>query len=184
MKNLNDRQTQFCKEYLIDLNATQAAIRSGYSENTASEMGCENLTKPQIQNYISLLMEERNKRVQISQDEVLAELKNFAFSDITETIELTSDKVKELPVEIRRLITSYKKVKTRKGGQGEWEEESVELKFVDKMKAFEMLNKHIGFYEKDNSQLKPSTEVNVSSYTDEDLAAISLIRKKNSNDKK
>ena len=124
-----------------------------------------------------LLKEKRNKRVQISQDEILKELKNFAFSDITETIELTTEQVKELPPEIRRLIISYKKVKKRMGKDDQWEEESVELKFIDKMRAFEMLNKHVGFYEADNTQSKQETNVNVSSYSTEELKTVSDIRK-------
>lgn len=179
MKKLTDKQEQFCKEYLIDLNATQAAIRAGYSIKTAKDIACENLAKPNIQDFISVLKEKRNKRVEITQDEILNELKNFAFSDITDTIELTSEQVKELPIEIRRLIISYKKVKKRYGEKGEWEEEAVELKFIDKMKAFEMLNKHVGFYEKDNKQSKTEVNVDTKTYTNEELKQISDIRKAN-----
>lgn len=71
MNSLTDKQQKFCNEYLLDLNATQAAIRAGYSENTASETGYENLRKPQIATCISELMEERNKRTQIDADWVL-----------------------------------------------------------------------------------------------------------------
>lgn len=52
MDNLTDKQRRFCEEYVVDWNATQAAIRAGYSENTAKEMGYENLTKPHIAQYI------------------------------------------------------------------------------------------------------------------------------------
>lgn len=71
MASLTAKQEQFCNEYLLDLNATQAAIRSGYSENTASETGYENLRKPQIASRISELMDERTKRIQIDADWVL-----------------------------------------------------------------------------------------------------------------
>lgn len=54
---LNDKQKKFCNEYLIDLNATQAAIRAGYSEKTARSIANENLTKPDIQKYIQELQE-------------------------------------------------------------------------------------------------------------------------------
>ena len=56
MGKLNQKQTLFCDEYLIDLNATQAAIRAGYSEKTARFIGAENLTKPNIAEYIQTLM--------------------------------------------------------------------------------------------------------------------------------
>lgn len=68
---LTDKQEAFCLEYLVDLNATQAAIRAGYSEDTARSMGCENLTKPDIQERIAALKAERNERLQIDADYVL-----------------------------------------------------------------------------------------------------------------
>lgn len=52
MSNLTDKQRRFCEEYVVDWNATQAAIRAGYSEKTAKETGCENLTKPNIKKHI------------------------------------------------------------------------------------------------------------------------------------
>ena len=71
MSKLTDKQEMFCKEYIIDLNATQAAIRAGYSEKTAQRMGSENLSKPLIQERIAELMKERTERVQIDADWVL-----------------------------------------------------------------------------------------------------------------
>lgn len=68
---LTDKQKAFCEEYLIDLNATQAAIRAGYSEASAKEIGCQNLTKLNIQEVIAELQEARSKRTQIDADYVL-----------------------------------------------------------------------------------------------------------------
>lgn len=68
---LTDKQEIFCKEYIVDFNATQAAIRAGYSKKTARSVGSENLTKPDIQNKIKELIEDRNDRVQIDSDYVL-----------------------------------------------------------------------------------------------------------------
>jgi len=82
VSKLTDKQEQFCQEYLIDLNATQAAIRAGYSENTASETGYENLRKPQIAGRIAELKAERQERVQITQDRVLLEYSRLAFLDV------------------------------------------------------------------------------------------------------
>lgn len=65
------KQKRFCDEYLIDLNATQAAIRAGYSKKTAKEMGNENLTKPHIKNYIDERMKEKEDSLIAKQDEVL-----------------------------------------------------------------------------------------------------------------
>lgn len=151
MAKLNEKQKQFCREYLIDLNATQAAIRAGYSEKTAKEIASQHLTKLNVQNYISELKEKRNKRVQITQDEVLKKLLIWLNSDITETIGLNQQQIKELPIEVRRLITSYKRtVRTVPTSNGVVEEENIELKFVSKEKAIEMVNRHIGFYDADN----------------------------------
>ncbi len=71
---LTDKQQRFVEEYLIDLNATQAAIRAGYSADTAAVIGCENLIKPNIQAAIQEAQNKRSERVQISQDDVLRDL--------------------------------------------------------------------------------------------------------------
>ena len=68
MAKLNRKQQAFVDEYLIDLNATQAAIRAGYSVTSARDIGCENLTKPNIQEAIAKAMAERSKRTGINQD--------------------------------------------------------------------------------------------------------------------
>lgn len=71
MAKMTAKQKRFCDEYLIDLNATQAAIRAGYSEKTAGVMGAENLTKPNIKEYISNRMAEKESELIADQDEVL-----------------------------------------------------------------------------------------------------------------
>ena len=71
MAKLTAKQQRFCDEYLVDLNATQAAIRSGYSEKTARAIGAENLTKPYIKEYIEKRMAEKEAALIASQDEVL-----------------------------------------------------------------------------------------------------------------
>ena len=76
---LRAKQEAFCREYLIDLNATQAAIRAGYSPKRADAIGYENLRKPEIAAFIADCMKEREKRTEITQDYVLA--------TITETVE-------------------------------------------------------------------------------------------------
>lgn len=65
------KQKRFCDEYLIDLNATQAAIRAGYSEKTANAIGAENLTKPIIRAYIDDRMKSKEEELIADQDEVL-----------------------------------------------------------------------------------------------------------------
>lgn len=72
---MTPKQERFVQEYLIDLNATQAAIRAGYSERTAKVIGCENLSKPDIQAAIIAAKAERSVRTEITQDWVLQKLK-------------------------------------------------------------------------------------------------------------
>ena len=151
MKKLTDKQIRFCKEYIIDLNQTQAAIRAGYSEKTAYSIGNNLLKKVEIQSYIQELKKKRSEKIEITAEQVLIELKNWAMSDITETIGLSPQQVKELPKEVRRLITKYKHTK-RILPDDFGTEETIELWFVSKEKALEMINRHIGFYEVDNKQ--------------------------------
>jgi len=73
---LTPKQSLFVKEYLVDLNATQAAIRAGYSENTARAIGAENLTKPDIAAALSLAINARAAKVDISAEYVLQTIKN------------------------------------------------------------------------------------------------------------
>lgn len=70
-KRMTAKQKRFCDEYLIDLNATQAAIRAGYSERSANRIGTENMSKPVIKAYITARMAEKDKELIASQDEVL-----------------------------------------------------------------------------------------------------------------
>lgn len=79
---MTPKQRRFCEEYLIDLNATQAAIRAGYSRKTARVAGYENLTKPYIAAAIESAMKARQHRTHITQDRVLQELARIAFFDI------------------------------------------------------------------------------------------------------
>src|SRR5690606_14509916 len=79
---LTAKQRRFVEEYLIDLNATQAAIRAGYSSRTAGQIGDENLKKPQIAAAVQAAQAERSARTQITQDRVLTELARIAFFDI------------------------------------------------------------------------------------------------------
>jgi phage terminase small subunit len=173
MSKLTDKQEMFCKEYLIDLNATQAAIRAGYSKKTASVIANENLIKPYIQKRIAELKEERSKRIEIDSDGVLKELKNWAEGDYTELMLLTAKQIKELSPEIRRLITGFKRVTRRIPGTDE-EEIQIEVKFIDKQKAMEMIARHIGFYEKDNEQGK--TDVVIKNEVDYSKLSLETLR--------
>lgn len=79
---MTEKQTKFCEEYLIDLNATQAAIRAGYSEKTAYSIGNENLKKPEIQNYIKKRKTEQQEKTDITRDDIIKALQRFGFAEI------------------------------------------------------------------------------------------------------
>lgn len=80
MSKLTDKQEIFCKEYIIDFNATRAAEAAGYSKKTARFQGSENLSKPYIQCRIKELTADRNERTEITADRVVQELAKFAFN--------------------------------------------------------------------------------------------------------
>lgn len=94
---MTDKQKKFIDEYLVDLNATQAAIRAGYSPKTANEQGAQNLVKLSIP--IAQAMAEQSKRTGINADRVLRELARMGFADseqITEWNMKGADRVKAL----------------------------------------------------------------------------------------
>ena len=86
---LTAKQQRFCDEYLIDLNATQAAIRAGYSEKTARQIGTENLSKPSIREYIDKRMEEKEVALIADQNEVMKYLTAVMRREKTEHIVVT-----------------------------------------------------------------------------------------------
>lgn len=75
MDKLTPKQEMFVREYLIDFNGTRAAIAAGYSKRSAKEIASENLTKPNIQAYITMLAKERADRIEITSDYVLGTIK-------------------------------------------------------------------------------------------------------------
>ena len=83
---MTKKQKRFIEEYLIDLNATQAAIRAGYSPKTAKDIGCENLAKPNISDAIDKAMAERSRRTGINQDRILLELARIGLAKITDVV--------------------------------------------------------------------------------------------------
>lgn len=83
---LTDKQRRFVDEYLVDLNATQAAIRAGYSQKTAASIGEENLRKPDIAKAVQDAQAARAHRTEITQDMVLRELAKIGFADIRKVV--------------------------------------------------------------------------------------------------
>ena len=161
---LTDKQKRFCDEYLIDLNATQAAIRAGYSEKTAYRTGADNLRKPQIEEYIAKRQKELSRSTEITQERVIKELALIAFSNNADYAHVVEKKMQveaggalvdvldkdgnpvmyrtvepvlteELTEEQKRALAVIKK-----GRDG------LEVKSCDKVKALELLGKHLGIF--------------------------------------
>ena len=130
---LNEKQKQFCEEYIIDLNGTQAAIRAGYSGKTANRIASELLSKLDIQEYICELKNKRSERVKYSKDELMRDI-----------------------LEVKNRCMQANPVLDKEGNEtGVW-------KFVSNgaNKALDMLAKHVGFYETDNKQKAFNISVN------------------------
>lgn len=79
---ITPKQQRFVEEYLVDLNATQAAIRAGYSRKTARQIGEQNLSKLDIQSAITKAREKRSERTQITVDRVLEEIARIGMGDV------------------------------------------------------------------------------------------------------
>nr|WP_038289860.1 terminase small subunit [Acetivibrio straminisolvens] len=141
---MTDKQQRFIEEYLIDLNATQAAIRAGYSPKTAKEIGSENLSKPNIRARIEQAMAERSKRTGINQDRVLRELARIAFVNAADVINFDSATIAEGASEDDTAAIASVKVKTIPTPDGEGIER--EIRLADKLKALELCGKHLGMF--------------------------------------
>lgn len=83
---LTPKQARFVEEFLVDLNATQAAIRAGYSQKTAGQIGEQNLKKLEVAAAVQEAQAARAKRTEITQDMVLRELAKIGFSDIRKIV--------------------------------------------------------------------------------------------------
>ena len=143
MAKLTAKQKKFVEEYLIDLNATQAAIRAGYSTESAKEIGCENLTKPNVKAEIDKAIAERSRRTGINQDRVLRELAKIAFVNPNDVINFRDATVKMTSEENLAAIASIK-VKEIPGEYGNATEREVNL--YDKLRALDLLGRHLGMF--------------------------------------
>lgn len=185
---LTPKQQRFCDEYLIDLNATQAAIRAGYSEKTAYRTGADNLRKPQIEEYIAKRQKELSRSTEITQERVIKELALIAFSNNADYAHVIEKKMKAEvdgalvdvldedgkpvmyrtvePVLTEELTEEQKRALAviKKGREG------LEVKSCDKVKALELLGKHLGIF-------TDKIEANVNDTTRSELSELLAQRK-------
>ena len=158
---LSDKQKKFCEEYIIDFNQTQSAIKAGYSAKTAYSIGNENLKKPDIQAYIKELLSKREERTQITADMVVKEWAKIAFFDIRKIFHKEGGLLNphDLDDETATIISS---IKARDIKVGDDIETIKEYRLNDKMKALDMLAKHLGMFEKekeDNNDTNVNLEI-------------------------
>lgn len=146
---LNNKQKSFVREYLVDLNATQAAIRAKYSKKSAYSIGEENMRKPEIAKSIQAEMDKRGKRTEITADKVLQELAKLGFADIRNVFNENGQllPVHMLPPEVAASISSIEVVTTRIPGSDPVEvEHTSKIKFWDKRGSLELLGKHLKLF--------------------------------------
>lgn len=196
-EKITEKQERFAQEYIIDLNATQSYKRAGYSaksDEVAASEGFKLLRNPKVAARIAELQLERQKRTEITQDRVLKELAAIGFSEITDfvqVVESTYEQPKDDPfaqdngeddedglpkvtetkffrgVEIfetskmpKTAVPAIASIKQGRSG--------IELRLHDKVKALELMGRHLGIFEKDNK-----VDVNVSQpMTDEQVDKI------------
>lgn len=144
MAKLAARQQRFVEEYLIDLNATQAAIRAGYSAKTATSQANRMLTFVDIQNAIAKAKNRRSKKTEVTQERVLLELARIAFGDNRKLMTWGPGGVAlrsstELSDDDAALVSEVSETITDKGS-------NIKIKTNDKMKALELLGRHLGMY--------------------------------------
>ena len=96
MAALTDKQEKFVQEYLLDLNATQAAIRAGYSKKTAKEIGCENLTKPNISKRIQEYQKQQKEKFSVSFEQKQKWLSEIVAMEMGNTSSTAVSAIKEL----------------------------------------------------------------------------------------
>jgi phage terminase small subunit len=140
---LTPKQQKFVEEYLIDLNATQAAIRAGYSVRSANEIGNENMSKPSIQAEISKAMAERSRRTGVNQDRIVQELARLAFVSVPGFVS-GEGKIKDSATVDDLACVESIKYKASSGENGMMVER--EVKVGSKVKALELLGKHVGMW--------------------------------------
>lgn len=145
---LTPKQKRFVAEYLVDLNATAAAIRAGYSKKTANRIASENLSKLDIQAAIQDAMKQREQRTEITQDMVLRETANLAFFDIRKMFDKNGKPlgISELDAETAAALVGLD-VQDVADNDGNYVGYIKKYKMADKIKALELLGKHLGTWE-------------------------------------
>jgi len=143
---LSQKQKRFCREYIIDLNATQAAVRAGYSERTARNQSCVLLTKPNIKAYVTKLIDNISKKTEITVERVLREYAKLAFTNFDDLVDMSTG----MPV-----FRDIKKIKSEHMAALQSVSETkfgLKIRMHDKKGALDSLAKHLGLFAEDNKR--------------------------------
>ncbi len=160
-KKLDPRRARFVQEYLIDLSATQAAIRAGYSKKTAKSQGQRLLTFVAVQRALASAMKAREQRTEITQDRVLKELAIIGFSDLANYIEINDDTgairargFGEMPKDASRALESIREdrmIREDSKGNDTILNEKVTFKMHGKIEALKLIGQHLGMFKNEAS---------------------------------
>ena len=177
---LTPKQQRFVEEYLVDLNATQAAIRAGYSEHTAKDIGCENLAKPNIAEAIAEAREKLSERTEINQEWVLKRLARMADANMEDYVRVDGEGLAHVDLsEVTRdqfaVVTEITsdRLNTR-GSDGETQAETTrtKIKISDQQAALEKIGRHLGMFKDKMEVSTPFDEM-----TDEQISTrLKLVR--------
>ena len=152
MGKLNKKQEKFCHEYIIDHNATQAAIRAGYKAKNAASTGCENLTKPNIKEYIAELEKTVYEKLGITKERILQEQARIGFSRMDNHVDIDDQgcvSAKTFEQMGEDALACIKKVKhkrvLRETPAGDVVlDNTFEFELYDKQKALDTMGKDLG----------------------------------------
>ena len=141
---MTPKMQKFVDEYLVDLNATQAAIRAGYSKKTAYSIGVSNLKKPEIQAAIQKRQKSAAEKLEITRERVLKELASIGFAKATDFLTIQGGRVL-----IKAALAADKLAALASVKEGMY---GVEVKLADKARALEMLGKYLGLFDGTNPE--------------------------------
>lgn len=170
---LSAKQQLFILEFLVDKNATQAAIRAGYSVRTARKIATENLSKPVIKAAIDAEIEKQKARITFTADQVLEELARVGFADMKDFVEIDEGgAIRAFPLDTlaegkSRIINKVKEKRTIKStAEGDQVLDSTyEFWLCDKVKSLELLARHLGLlHDKTEVDLKQPVQITIKKF--------------------
>lgn len=143
---LNEKQKRFADEFLIDLNATQAAIRSGYAKASAHSQASDLLKNPKVVAYLATKRERLQAKLEITQDRVLQELARIAFFDSGNLFDDAGEPIplSSMDEDTRRAIVGVELVTKGNAEMGIGEVQKIKL--ADKKGALDSLSRHLGLF--------------------------------------